>query len=550
MKEIMHCFQYKEDVKRTNCNTESPNDKKRNTSSLMNLLLFIVQGISTTANELRIHDIKIDKATNTFLIDALFTTIANVCFDNDHIIESIEKGIEKRNALITIAQKKKIELPKIDSIQWNGTTDTFIEKGLTVDLFNEEDKDLYAFKKLIIYGLKGIAAYTSETVGLGYEDETINQFIQKTFSVLATKTFTLDELISLTLETGKNGVRAMALLDEANTNHFGNPEMTRINVGVGTNPGILVSGHNLKDLEDLLIQTEGAGIDIYTHSEMLPGNYYPELKKYKHLKGNYGNSWWLQRAEFETFNGPILLTSNYIIPPLSSATYNKRIYTTNLANYPGWKHIKSDDQGKKDFSEIIAQAKSCALPIEIERGNLIGGFAHHQMMQLSDQIIKAVKSGAIRKFVVMGGCEGRMGSKTSDTNNTKALPNDIIIVTAGCAKYRFNKLALGSINGIPRVLDIGQCNDVYSLVVCAQKFKELFQVNDINDLPIVYKFAWYEQKAVIVLLALLSLGIKKIHIGEASPAFFSTNIISTLIGRFNLQNVDAIDEDLKLFIES
>nr|MBP9637250.1 hydroxylamine reductase [Bacteroidaceae bacterium] len=488
--------------------------------------------------------------TNNFIVDSLFITITNVCFDNNKIIKYIKEGIEKRNALIAIAKRANIKLPNIESIQWNGSTGSFLEEGFTIGISNECNKDIHAFKELIICGLKGMAAYLSQARNLGYEDETIYQFIQQTFSTLATKELTAEEFASLTLETGRYGVRAMALLDKAHTNHFGNPEITKINVGVGTNPGILISGHNLKDLEDLLIQTEGTGVDVYTHSEMLPGNYYPELKKYKHLIGNYGNSWWLQRAEFETFNGPVLFTSNYIVPPLSTATYNNRMYTTNVADYPGWKHIESDAEGKKDFSEIIAQAKLCAPPIEIGRGYLIGGFAHHQMLQLSNQIVDAVKSGAIRKFIVMAGCEGRINSKLYYTDYTRPLPNDIIIITAGCAKYRYNRLALGSINGIPRVLDVGQCNDVYSLAICTVKLKELLHLNDINDLPIVYNFAWYEQKAVIALLALLSLGVKNIHLGQASPAFLATNIKDILISHFNLRGIDTIDKDVKLLVES
>ncbi|MDD4637481.1 MAG: hydroxylamine reductase, partial [Bacteroidales bacterium] len=458
------------------------------------------------------------------------------------------KGLKLRNELIAEARLNGIELPIVDEIIWNGGEESFAGKAATVGVLREANADIRSLKELVVYGLKGMAAYTEHAMHLGFDDEDIHCFMQSSLAAVTEKK-TVDELVALVLKTGEYGVKAMALLDKANTTSYGYPEMTHVNIGVRNNPAILISGHDLKDMEELLKQTEGTGVDVYTHSEMLPANYYPAFKKYAHFAGNYGNAWWKQREEFESFNGPVLFTTNCIVPPLSGATYKDRIYTTNSAGYPGFKHVPARAEGgQKDFSEIIAQAKTCASPTEIETGEIIGGFAYHQVMELAGQVVDAVKSGAIRKFVVMAGCDGRMKNRDYYTEFANELPTDTVILTAGCAKYRYNKLPLGSINGIPRVLDAGQCNDSYSLALIALKLKEVFGLDNINDLPIVYNIAWYEQKAVIVLLALLSLGVKNIHLGPTLPAFLSPNVASVLVENFGISTISTVDEDMENWV--
>lgn len=453
--------------------------------------------------------------------------------------------MELRNELINQARQAGIPLPETDELQWQGTEEEYTAKASQVGVLRETDENLRSLKELTLYGLKGMAAYTEHAMHLGFNDESIHTFMQQALSDMTTQKLTVPELTQLVLETGKYGVSAMALLDKANTQSYGNPEITKVDIGVRSNPGILISGHDLKDLEELLEQTEGTGVDVYTHSEMLPAHYYPAFKKYSHFAGNYGNSWWRQREEFETFNGPIYFTTNCIVPPLPSASYINRMYTGNSTGYPGCKHIQENTDGYKDFSEIIAQAKKCPPPTEIETGHITGGFAHNQVVQLAPQIIEAVRSGAIRKFIVMAGCDGRMKNREYYTEFAEALPPNTVILTAGCAKYRYNKLGLGDINGIPRVLDAGQCNDSYSLALIALKLKEIFGLANVNDLPIAFNIAWYEQKAVIVLLALLSLGFKNIHIGPTLPAFVSPAILNVLAEQFNLGGITDVKQDLQ-----
>mgnify|MGYP000571122130 CR=1 FL=1 len=534
MKENMFCFQCQETAKGTGCTVKGVCGKMSSTSAMMDMLLFSVRGIAIVANTLRNGHRKIDEKINRFIVDALFTTITNANFDDQRIIRLIRKGMELRNELINQARQAGIPLPETDELQWQGTEEEYTAKASQVGVLRETDENLRSLKELTLYGLKGMAAYTEHAMHLGFNDESIHTFMQQALSDMTTQKLTVPELTQLVLETGKYGVSAMALLDKANTQSYGNPEITKVDIGVRSNPGILISGHDLKDLEELLEQTEGTGVDVYTHSEMLPAHYYPAFKKYKHFAGNYGNAWWKQREEFETFNGPILFTTNCIVPPLPAATYTARMYTTNSAGYPGCKHIVTDADGKKDFSEIIEKAKTCKPPVEIEKGTIVGGFAHHQVIQLADKVVEAVKSGAIRQFVVMAGCDGRMKIREYYTEFAKSLPSDTVILTAGCAKYRYNKLGLGNIGNIPRVLDAGQCNDSYSLVRIALKLQEVFGLKDINELPIVYNIAWYEQKAVIVLLALLSLGIKNIHLGPTMPAFLSPNVAKVLTEKFGL----------------
>lgn len=481
--------------------------------------------------------------------DALFSTITNANFDIESITKRIVEGITLRDRLKEEARKQAIELPIIDELVWIGDENSFEGKALTVGVLREANPDIRSLKELTIYGLKGMAAYVEHAGNLGFEDKDLHRFIQYALAETLRKDLSAEQLTALVLETGSYGVKAMALLDKANTSSYGNPEITQVNIGVRNNPAILISGHDLKDMEELLAQTEGTGVDVYTHSEMLPANYYPAFKKYKHFVGNYGNAWWQQREEFESFNGPILFTTNCIVPPLEGASYKDRVYTTNSTGFPGWKHIPSREDGKtKDFSEIIAHAKRCAAPKEIEHGQITGGFAHNQVMSLADKVIDAVKSGAIRKFVVMAGCDGRMKSRNYYTEFASELPSDCVILTAGCAKYRYNKLPLGDIGGIPRVLDAGQCNDSYSLAVIAMKLQEAFGLEDINQLPIVYNIAWYEQKAVIVLLALLSLGVKNIHLGPTLPAFLSPNVAKVLVENFGIGTISTVDEDIEKLI--
>lgn len=534
MENNMFCFQCQETAKGFGCTLKGVCGKNATTARTMDLLLFVVRGISVVADQLRQHSLPVEKEVDNFIVDALFCTITNANFDDESITKRIDKGLAIRDDLKHQASAKDIPLPETDELNWKGSHDEYDAKAATVGVLREQNEDLRSLKELIMYGLKGMAAYLEHAMRLGHNDESIHRFMQNTIAQITTKSLSADELTVLALKTGEIGVRTMALLDKANTSSYGNPEITHVNIGTGTRPGILISGHDLHDLEELLEQTKDSGVDVYTHGEMLPAHYYPAFKKYTHFAGNYGNAWWKQREEFETFNGPILFTTNCIVPPLPAATYTARMYTTNSAGYPGCKHIVTDADGKKDFSEIIEKAKTCKPPVEIEKGTIVGGFAHHQVIQLADKVVEAVKSGAIRQFVVMAGCDGRMKIREYYTEFAKSLPSDTVILTAGCAKYRYNKLGLGNIGNIPRVLDAGQCNDSYSLVRIALKLQEVFGLKDINELPIVYNIAWYEQKAVIVLLALLSLGIKNIHLGPTMPAFLSPNVAKVLTEKFGL----------------
>lgn len=549
MEAKMFCFQCQEAAKGTGCTIKGVCGKDDETANRMDLLLFVTKGVSVVATRLRNAGIEVSAHVDHFVVDALFSTITNANFDIESITKRIVNGLQLRDQLKEEAGRHGIQLPVIDELVWKGDESSFEGKALTVGVLREANPDIRSLKELIIYGLKGMAAYVEHAGNLGFEEEGLHQFIQYALAETLRKDLSAEQLTALVLETGSQGVKAMALLDKANTSSYGNPEITQVNIGVRNNPAILISGHDLKDMEELLAQTEGTGIDVYTHSEMLPANYYPAFKKYKHFVGNYGNAWWQQREEFESFNGPILFTTNCIVPPLEGASYRDRVYTTNSTGFPGWKHIPSREDGKtKDFSEIIEHAKHCAAPTEIEHGQITGGFAHNQVMALADKVIDAVKSGAIRKFVVMAGCDGRMKSRNYYTEFASELPSDCVILTAGCAKYRYNKLPLGDIGGIPRVLDAGQCNDSYSLAVIAMKLQEAFGLEDINQLPIVYNIAWYEQKAVIVLLALLSLGVKNIHLGPTLPAFLSPNIAQVLVENFGIGTISTPDEDIEKLI--
>ena len=547
MEAKMFCYQCQEAAKGVGCTLKGVCGKESHTSQTMDLLLFVVRGVSTVADSLRSAGEPENDEVNKFVIDALFCTITNANFDDESILKRVDKGLELRRILIGQASALGIKLPEVDELLWSGDRSEYETKGELVGVLREANEDLRSLKELIVYGLKGMAAYLEHAMRLGYSDTSVHAFIQYALATIATKSLSADEWVGLVLKTGEYGVKVMALLDEANTGSYGNPEITEVNIGVGKRPGILISGHDLKDMEELLKQTEGTGIDVYTHSEMLPAHYYPAFKKYDHFVGNYGNAWWKQREEFATFNGPILFTTNCIVPPLPNAEYKERMFTTNATGYPGCKYITQDENGKKDFSEVIEIAKSCAAPTEIEHGTIIGGFAHNQVLQLADKVVDAVKTGAIRRFIVMAGCDGRMKSRDYYSEFAQMLPKDTVILTAGCAKYRYNKLQLGDINGIPRVLDAGQCNDSYSLAVIALKLKEVFQLNDINDLPIVYNIAWYEQKAVIVLLALLSLGVQKIHLGPTLPAFLSPNVAKVLVDTFHIGGIGTVESDLELF---
>ena len=545
----MFCFQCQEAAKGTGCTIKGVCGKDDETANRMDLLLFVTKGVSVVATLLRNAGVEVPAHINRFVVDALFSTITNANFDIESITGRIVNGLKVREQLKEMAAGHGIELPVIDELVWKGNESTFEGKALTVGVLREANPDIRSLKELIIYGLKGMAAYVEHAGNLGFEEKDLHAFIQHALAETLRKDLSAEQLTALVLETGSYGVKAMALLDKANTSSYGNPEITQVNIGVRNNPAILISGHDLKDMEELLAQTEGTGVDVYTHSEMLPANYYPAFKKYKHFVGNYGNAWWKQREEFESFNGPILFTTNCIVPPLEGASYKDRVYTTNSTGFPGWKHIPSREDGRtKDFSEIIAHAKRCDAPKEIEHGQITGGFAHNQVMTLADKVIDAVKSGAIRKFVVMAGCDGRMKSHNYYTEFASELPSDCVILTAGCAKYRYNKLPLGDIGGIPRVLDAGQCNDSYSLAVIAMKLQEAFGLEDINELPIVYNIAWYEQKAVIVLLALLSLGVKNIHLGPTLPAFLSPNVAKVLVENFGIGTISTVDEDIEKLI--
>ncbi len=513
----------------------------------MDLLLFVVRGVSVVTDALRKSGHKVRPEANNFVVDALFSTITNANFDVESILGRVDRGLVLRNNLIEEARSLGVSLPAVDELTWNGSREDYAEKAATVGVLRETDADSRSLKELVVYGLKGMAAYLEHAMRLDHDDESIHEFMQHALATIATSKPAVNELIDLVMKTGKFGVKTMALLDTANTSRYGQPEMTRVNIGVRNRPGILISGHDLRDLEDLLEQTKDQGVDVYTHSEMLPGHYYPAFKKYEHFVGNYGNAWWKQREEFSTFNGPILFTTNCIVPPLPNANYKDRVFTANSTGYPGFKHIPTGPDGRKDFSEIIALAKQCQPPTEIEHGEILGGFAHNQVVALAEPVVEAVKSGAIRRFIVMGGCDGRMKSREYYTEFARRLPKDTVILTAGCAKYRYNKLGLGDINGIPRVLDAGQCNDSYSLAVIALKLKEIFQLADVNDLPITYNIAWYEQKAVIVLLALLSLGVKNIHLGPTLPAFLSPGVAKVLVENFGIGGIGEVESDLELF---
>lgn len=543
----MFCFQCQEAAKGTGCTLKGVCGKDATTARAMDLLLFTVRGISIVATELRKNGKQPCDKLNAFVTDALFSTITNANFDDNSIYARVDEGFIKRNKLIGKATEMGITLPEIDELKWNGTREQYDEKATKVGVMRETNEDVRSLKELIVYGLKGMAAYLEHANRLGHNDVSLHAFIQSTLATITVDNLSTEELTALALKTGEMGVQTMALLDTANTSSYGHPEITSVNIGVRNNPGILISGHDLHDLEQLLEQTKDSGVDVYTHGEMLPAHYYPAFKKYPHFAGNYGNAWWKQREEFAAFNGPIIFTTNCIVPPLPGASYTERMFTSNSTGFPGCKHISTDENGHKDYSEVIAIAKNCAAPTEIEHGEIVGGFAHNQVMQLADKVVDAVKSGAIRKFIVMAGCDGRMRSREYYTSFAEQLPKDTVILTAGCAKYRYNKLPLGDINGIPRVLDAGQCNDSYSLAVIALKLKEVFQLNDINELPIIYNIAWYEQKAVIVLLALLYLGVKEIHLGPTLPAFLSPNVAKVLVENFGISGIGTVERDLQKF---
>ncbi|KGN81225.1 hydroxylamine reductase [Porphyromonas gulae] len=549
MEKKMFCYQCQETAGNKGCILKGVCGKDFSTANLMDLLVFNLKGIAIITTSMRRAGVKADyrKADKT-IMESLFATITNANFDYSSIAKRVEKTFALKAELHRLALAEGVELPKNEAVTMQGTQEEYDQLALGVGILRETNEDVRSLKELTIYGLKGLAAYAEHADRLGYVDEEINAFTERALHDVTMGLLSADELTALVLETGSYGVKVMALLDKANTESFGNPEITEVNIGVGSRPGILISGHDLKDMEMLLEQTEGTGIDVYTHSEMLPANYYPKFKKYKHFFGNYGNAWWKQREEFETFNGPILFTTNCIVPPKANASYKDRVFTTNAAGYPGFKYIESDEHGRKDFSEIIALAKTCQPPTEIESGTIIGGFAHYQVLSIADKVVEAVSSGAIRKFVVMSGCDGRQNGRNYYTEFAEALPSDTVILTSGCAKFRYNKLQLGDIGGIPRILDAGQCNDSYSLAVIALKLKEVMGLDDINKLPIVYNIAWYEQKAVIVLLALLSLGVKNIHVGPTLPAFLSPNVAKVLVENFGIAGIGTVEEDIQTLI--
>ncbi len=542
MEQKMFCYQCQETANCSGCTQSGVCGKKPETAALQDLLVWTTKGLSAVTTQLRSEGKAMETSVNHLIIENLFTTITNVNFDDDAIRARIEATLAAKTALLSKVADRSA-LP--EAALWNGTAADFAAKAVTVGVLSTENEDIRSLRELITYGLKGLAAYTSHANVLLKENNEIDAFLQRALAATLDDALSAEELTALALETGSFGVQGMALLDEANTSAYGSPEITAVDLGVGTRPGILVSGHDLRDLEMLLEQTVNTGVDVYTHSEMLPAHYYPAFKKYEHFKGNYGNAWWKQKEEFEAFNGPILMTTNCIVPPKDS--YKNRIYTTGTVGYPGCRHIDGAIGGTKDFSPIIEQAKHCAPPTELEQGTIIGGFAHAQVLALADQIVDAVKSGAIRKFVVMAGCDGRAKSRSYYSDFAQALPNDTVILTAGCAKYKYNKLNLGDINGIPRVLDAGQCSDSYSLAVIALKLKEVFGLDDINDLPIIYNISWYEQKAVIVLLALLSLGVKNIHLGPTLPAFLSPAVTNILVENFGIAGIDTVENDMELF---
>ncbi|MGE0092049.1 MAG: hydroxylamine reductase [Bacteroidales bacterium] len=547
----MFCYQCQEASKNTGCTISGVCGKTPDVANLQDLLLFLCKGISHYS--VRLREMGEENAeVNKFVTDSLFMTITNANFDRDRFITWVNQAIDLRDSLRALYLSKggNVDDIKFEGAFWSSRDVAVMEKKATeVGVLATENEDVRSLRELTVYGLKGMAAYAEHAFNLGHEENDIYAFMQQALVDVTNDDLSADELTALVLKTGEYGVKVMALLDKANTSAYGNPEITKVNIGVRNNPAILISGHDLKDMEELLKQTDGTGVDVYTHSEMLPANYYPAFKKYSHFVGNYGSSWWRQTQDFESFNGPVLFTTNCIVPPRANATYKDRIYTTGSSGFPGFIHIEERKDGKaKDFGPIIEHAKKCASPTEIETGEIVGGFAHAQVFALADKVVEAVKSGAIKKFFVMAGCDGRMKDRNYYTEFAEALPKDTVILTAGCAKYRYNKLPLGDIGGIPRVLDAGQCNDSYSLAVIALKLKEVFNANDINELPIAYNIAWYEQKAVIVLLALLSLGVKNIHLGPTLPAFLSPNVANVLVSNFGIAGIKSVDEDMKLFL--
>ncbi|MDK2586989.1 hydroxylamine reductase [Romboutsia sedimentorum] len=571
MEDKMFCFQCQETAGNTGCTKFGVCGKSPDLARMQDLLIYTTKGLCEVTTRLRQEGKVVSSNINHLITINLFTTITNANFDDEVFYERVKNTLKaKEELLATLNNKENLSeaslwnassneemdvkvgvLAKLKNSIFTSKEDTNIdsildEKSTKVGVLSTKDEDKRSLRELIIYGLKGLSAYVKHANALGYDDESVNAFMQSALAKTLNDNLSIDELIALTLETGKVGVDGMALLDSANTKTYGNPEITKVNIGVRNNPGILVSGHDLKDLELLLKQSEGSGVDIYTHSEMLPAHYYPAFKKYSHFAGNYGNAWWKQKEEFESFNGPILMTTNCIVTPKDS--YKNRLYTTGAAGFTGCTHIAGESEDNKDFSIIIEQAKKCQPPIEIETGEIIGGFAHNQVFALADKVVDAVKTGAIKKFFVMAGCDGRAKSRDYYTDFAKALPKDTVILTAGCAKYKYNKLPLGDINGIPRVLDAGQCNDSYSLALIALKLKEVFELQDINELPIAFNIAWYEQKAVIVLLSLLHLGVKNIHLGPTLPAFLSPNVANVLIENFGIAGITNVEDDLKIFL--
>ena len=568
MENNMFCFQCQETAGNKGCTKVGVCGKSADLANMQDLLIYVTKGLSEVTTKLREEGKEVSKELNHYITLNLFTTITNANFDDEVFYIRVKETLAKKNELIEkLSSKEGLSEAAVWDISSdnktgilgaiknlvNGNKDAEeINKILKdksqsneVGVLSTENEDIRSLRELITYGLKGLSAYSKHANALGYDNEEIDAFMQETLAKLLDDTLSVDDLVALTLETGKVGVDGMALLDTANTSSYGNPEITKVNIGVGKNPGILVSGHDLADIEQLLIQTQGTGVDVYTHSEMLPAHYYPQLKKYNNLVGNYGNAWWKQKEEFESFNGPILMTTNCIVPPKDS--YKNRMFTTGAAGFAGCKHIEGEAGSVKDFSEIIELAKTCKAPTEIETGEIIGGFAHAQVFALADTVVEAVKSGAIKKFVVMAGCDGRASKRNYYTDFAKALPKDTVILTAGCAKYKYNKLDLGDIGGIPRVLDAGQCNDSYSLALIALKLKEVFELSDINELPIIYNIAWYEQKAVIVLLSLLYLGVKEIHLGPTLPAFLSPNVANVLVENFGIGGISTVEEDMEMF---
>ena len=541
MEQKMFCYQCQETAGCKGCTMSGVCGKKPDVAAMQDLLVYVTKGISAITTALRQEGKQVSAKINHLITLNLFTTITNANFDKESIESRIRATLTEKEVLLKQVTNLTV-LP--EAAKWNGA-ENWEEKARTVGVLSTENEDIRSLRELITYGLKGLSAYSKHANVLLEDNDEVDAFLQKALAATLNDNLSVEDLIALTMETGKYGVSGMAMLDKANTDSYGTPEITKVNIGVRKNPGILVSGHDLRDLEMLLEQTQGTGVDVYTHPEMLPAHYYPAFKKYPNFVGNYGNAWWKQKEEFESFNGPILITTNCIVPPKDS--YKNRLYTTGAARYPGCTHIPGEIGEQKNFSAIIEHAKKCVAPSEIETGEIIGGFAHAQVLALADKVVEAVKSGAIKKFVVMAGCDGRAKSRDYYTEFAKALPKDAVILTAGCAKYKYNKLSLGDINGIPRILDAGQCNDSYSLAVIALKLKEVFGLDDINDLPIIYNIAWYEQKAVIVLLALLYLGVKNIHLGPTLPAFLSPNVAKVLVENFGITGIGTVEDDMEKF---